>query len=177
MSPGQIEAFKETRLSSLKASGYPVLGLLPRDRALATVTLGELVKLLGAKPVNEHNGLDHLVENVMVGSHGIDPGIYYYGQREKKVVIVRSDRPDMQLAALRTPTLALILAGERRTYDEVLFHAEQNKIPIFSLPGKTLDAVEKMGDVLKPTPFRQVKKVEIVEQLLRENCDLRDIIS
>lgn len=175
MSSGQIEAFKESMLPSLKGASFRILGFLPRDRALASITLGDLVKGLGAKPVNTFDRMEELVENIMVGSHGIDPGLYYYGQRDKKVVILRSDRPDMQVAALRTPALALFLAGESHTYHEAIFQAEITKVPIFSLPGKCIDVIEKMGDVIKPGPFRQMKKVERIEKLLTEHVDLKII--
>lgn len=176
MSPGQIEAFQETRLPSLKGLSSLILGLLPKDRALASISLGELVKGLGAKAVNAFDGMEELVENIMAGSHGIDPGLYYYGQRDKKVVIIRSDRPDMQIAALRTPTLALLLAGESPIYNEALFQAEIARVPVFTLPGKTVDVIEKLGEVIKPGPFHQMKKVERIEKLLGENVDLKAIV-
>lgn len=173
MSSGQIEAFKESRLPSLKGKSSLILGFLPRNRALASITLAELVKGLGAKPVNAFDGMEELVENTMVGSHGIDPGLYYYDQRDKKVVILRSDRPDMQVAALQTPSLALFLAGESRTYHETLFQAEITKVPIFTLPHTTTDVIDKIGEIIKPGPFHQIKKVDKVEKLLQENIDLK----
>ncbi len=176
MSPGQIEAFREAWLPSLKGAGASILGFLPRDRALAAITLGDLVKGLGAKSVNAFDGVEELVENVMAGSHGIDPGLYYYGQRDKKVVITRSDRPDMQVAALRTPTLALILAGGSQAYHEALSQAEVARVPVFTVPGKTEDVIVKTGELIKQGPFRQVRKVERIEKLLRENVDLRAIV-
>lgn len=176
MSAGQIEAFKEFRQHTLKGTGARILGLLPRDRALASITLGELVNGLEAKSVNAFDGMEELVENIMAGSHGIDPGVYYYGQRDKKVVIARSDRPDMQVAALRTLTLALILAGGSQAYHEALFQAEITRVPVFTVPGKTEDVIEKVGDIIKPGPFHQVKKVARIETLLRENIDLKTVL-
>lgn len=176
MSAAQIEAVKESRLTSLKGTGARIIGFLPRDRALASITLGELVKGLGAKPVNTIDVMEELVENIMAGSHGIDPGIYYYSQRDKKVVVARSDRPDMQVAALRTRTLALILAGGSQAFHEALFQAEITGVPVFTVPGKTEDVIEKMSEIIKPGSFHQVKKVQRIETLLRENIDLPAIL-
>lgn len=172
ISPGQIEAFRETVSSVLKDKSSRILGLLPRDRALSAITLGDLIKGLQAKPLNEFDRMDDLVENIMAGSHGVDPGLYYYSQRDKKVVVLRSDRPDMQIAALRTPTLAMFLSGKGHMYNEALFQAKANNIPVFSVSGSTEEVIEKISQVIKPVPFYGMKKVERIGKLLADNVNL-----
>ena len=45
----------------------------------------------------------------MVGGFGMDPGQYVFNTRNKKAVIVRGDRPDVQMSALETQMSCFIM--------------------------------------------------------------------
>ena len=47
----------------------------------------------------------------MLGAMVVDSGLDYFGRKSNKAAIIQQDRPDMQLAALETPTSCLVLSG------------------------------------------------------------------
>ena len=65
-----------------------------------------------------------------MGGWGLDAGELYFGLRESKAVIVRGDRPDMQMAALTTPTTCMLLTQGIEPIEYVRNEAELEEVPI-----------------------------------------------
>ena len=83
-------------------AGIPVLGEIPEDRALLTITIGEVAAAIQGEILNNAEKSPELVENIMLGAMSVDSGLEYFGRKGNKAVIVKNDRPDLQLAALET---------------------------------------------------------------------------
>ncbi len=149
-------------------AGINILGVLPEDRALFTLTIGELAEHIQGEILNSAEKSAELVENFMLGAMVVDPGPEYFGRKANKVVVVRGERPDMQLAALETSTRCLVLSGNTSPIPDVLYRAEDKKIPIILARGDTTALVMSIEDALGKTRFHQEKKlpklIEIMEQ-------------
>ena len=149
-------------------AGINILGVLPEDRALFTLTIGELAEHVQGEILNCAEKSVELAENFMLGAMVVDPGPEYFGRKDNKVVVVRGERPDMQLAALETSTRCLVLSGNTSPIPDVLNRAEDKKIPVILAKGDTPALVMSIEDALGKTRFHQEKKLpkltEIMEQ-------------
>ena len=120
------------------AAGINVLEVIPEDRVLLAITVGELAENIQGKILNNAEKSAELVENFMLGAMVVDSGLDYFGRKSNKAAVVRQDRPDMQLAALETSTRCLILSGSNQPpIYSVLQKAENQGIPIISTENTT----------------------------------------
>lgn len=154
--------------SEVSKAGINILGVLPEDRALFTLTVGELAEHVHGEILNNAEMSGELVENIMLGAMTVDPGPAYFGRKANKAVIVRGERPDMQLAALETPTRCLVISGDTAPIPSVRYNAEHKKVPIILTRGDVTAAVSSIEDALGKTRFNQESKlprlIEIMEQ-------------
>ena len=152
------------------AAEINILGILPEDRALFTLTIGELVDCIQGEILNSAEKSTELVENFMVGAMYVDSGLEYFGRKRGKAVVVRDDRPDMQLAALETPTKCLVISGDTAPVYSVRYRAEDKGVPIILTKSDTSTILKSIEDTLDKTRFNQEKKLlklaEITEQHL-----------
>jgi len=152
------------------AAAINILGILPEDRALFTLTIGELADYIQGEILNNAEKSVELVENFMVGAMYVDSGLEYFGRKRGKAVVVRDDRPDMQLAALETPTKCLVISGNTAPVYSVRYRAEDKGVPIILTKSDTSTILKSIEDALDKTRFNQEKKLlklaEITEQHL-----------
>lgn len=158
--------------AALQGQGIKVLGILPEDRALFTVSVAELAKHIEGKVLNCQQVTGELVENIMVGAMCIDPGPLYFGRKANKAVVTRGDRPDIQMAALETPTRCVVLSGGTQPMPVVRRRADLKNVALVSVPTDTLSTVAKIEEVFTTARFRQPRKLGRLDALLRENLDL-----
>lgn len=155
--------------------GIKVLGIVPEDRLLVSPSLGELARHLEGEFLLGHQFQNNLVESLMVGTLVVDPGPAYFGRQKNKAVLVRGDRPDMQLAALDTSVCGLFLTEGKAPLREVLYKAEDRGVPVVSVKKNTLASMEALEAVLAQTRCRQEAKVARMRELLAEHLDLTSL--
>jgi len=152
----------------LGEGGINILGVLPEDRALFTLTIGELAERIQGEILSCTEKSVELAENFMLGAMGVDPGPEYFGRKANKVVVVRGERPDMQLAALETSTRCLVLSGGTAPIPAVLSRAEDKEVPIILAGSDTTTIATGIEDALGKVRFHQEKKLpkltEVMEQ-------------
>jgi len=114
----------------------------------------------------------------MLGAMIVDSGLEYFGRKTNKAAIVRQDRPDMQLAALETPTRCLVLTGSQQppVYN-VRQRAESRGIPIITTAAATGDIVAGIEDSLAKARLNQAKKLDRLAELVKQNLDMKAVIS
>jgi uncharacterized protein len=173
--PRRMESVKSTLVPSLEQSGVEVLGTLPEDRALLTISVGELVEHLEGSILNSPQSSENLVESIMVGAMSPDPAVSYLSLKSNKAVITRGDRPDIQLAALTTSTSCLILTGDIKPLPNVLGRAKEINVPIVIVKEGTARTMDAIEGVLDKEKFSHVKKVERLEQLLGQYFNFKPI--
>lgn len=156
-------------------SGTRLLGVLPEERWLLSVSVAELAEHLGAEVLCCREGLAELAENVMLGPMLVGSGKDYFDRKDSKVVISRSERPDMQLAALATSTRALVLSGEARPSPQVLFMAEEKGVPVLATPHGTEAVVSKVEEAMERARFRQENKLERLQASLARHLSLVEL--
>ena len=157
-------------------AGIGVLGVLPEDRSLFTLTVGELADSIQGKILNSAEKSTELVADIMLGAMVVDSGLEYFGRQANKAAIVRSDRSDMQLAALETSTRCLVISGgtEPPIYS-VLYKAENRGVPIILTESNTEDVVTGIEGALGKTRFNQEKKLPKLAEIMQQHLDFQAI--
>ena len=168
----QGTAYKSTLAPAMEARGLVRLGAIPEDRRLLGVTVGELVAQLDGKYLNGSEPGDGLVEHVLVGGLGLDSGEAYFGLRQNKAVVIRGDRPDIQMAALATPTACMLLANGIEPIEYVLNEAELEEVPLISVQPDTLTTMELMKGLSDRARFDHPAKLERFVELMNEHVDI-----
>jgi len=165
----RVEQVYKELSAQLSKAGIDVLGVIPEDRVLFSLTIGELAEHIQGEILNHADKSAEVVENLMLGAMTVDPGPDYFGRKANKAVVVRGERPDMQLAALETSTRCLVLSGGVSPIHTVLCRAEDKGIPIILTKGDATSVVNSIELALGKTRFNQEKKLprlaEIMEQL------------
>ena len=91
-------------------------------------------------------------------------------------MVVRGERPDIQLAALQTETTrAMILTKGVRPVEYVYYEAEQVGIPLIIVDGSTHDVTEKLENLQEKIEFNHPEKLGHMINLLEENIDVDTI--
>ena len=159
----------------LEAKGLKLLGALREDRRMRAVTLKQVAEQLNAHWVTGHGKDDELVESLLIGGNIMDSGTTYFGRRDKQLVIVRGDRPDIQLAALSTPTTALVLTGGHEPIEYVYHQAQQQDVPVLVTESDTLSTAATLHSISDQAEIHHPLKLERFGQLLEEQADLEAI--
>ncbi len=156
---------------ALVAAGLPVLAVLPEDRTLYAPTVADLIEALEAEVILGEPDLDQAIEHVLVNPVSADPGQPYYARRRHKAVITRSDKTDLQLAALQTQTDLLILTGGVPPSPYTIDRAAGEEVPLLLTRVGTREAVSRLEDVYARSRFAGEAKLERMRALLEAEAD------
>jgi BioD-like phosphotransacetylase family protein len=159
----------------LQEKGINVLGILPIRPRLCALSVGELIDLLQAQVLTENLNLDALAEAFTVGAMTVDAALSRFRRQQNKAVITGGDRADIQLAALETSTVVMILTGNLHPSPVVIHQAENLGVPILLVKGNTMETVEVIERAYGKTRLGQPEKLETFMHLLEENVAL-DVI-
>jgi BioD-like phosphotransacetylase family protein len=171
----QMRFARQVARPLLEAREIPVLGVLPEERLLSSVSVRELVEQLGGETLCCQEGLDDLVEYLMVGAMTAETAITYFRQRPNKAVITGGDRTDVMFAALETSTQCLILTGNRSPMPEVLSRAREVRVPIVVVEQDTLSTVRSAERIFGRTFVRHGRKVAHFNTILQERFDFAQL--
>lgn len=168
---GRIAFVEESVIPFLKKADIASLAVLPQERMLLSISVGELAEALGGEILNSPERNDELVENLMVGAMSVDSALSYFRRKPNKAVFTGGDRPDIQLAALETSTKCLILTGNLQPNPIILARAEEMEVPMVLVKHDTLSAVEITEQFFGRIRFHQPKKIKRFVGLLAERFD------
>ena len=155
----------------LEKRGLPVLGTIPHDKLLNSVSVRELARKLKAKILCRPDRLDLMVENLTIGAMNVNSALEYFRQRNNMVVVTGGDRTDLQMAALETATNCLILTGHTAPLPLILSRAEDSEIPILAVDSDTLTIVEIVDAAFGRVPISEPIKVKRTIELMSEHFD------
>ncbi len=158
-----------------RAGGAAVLGVLPEDRVLFGLTVGEIASRLEGEILNDAAKSGGVVESFMLGAMVVDSGPDYFGRRANKAAVLRGDRPDMQLAALETSTRCLVLSGGVAPTYPVLTSAREKGIPIILARGDTGSVVDTIEIALGKPRFNQSRKLPRLLQIMEKHFDFKAV--
>lgn len=176
--PGeQLESVSETVKPYLEARGIPVLGILPRNNLLRSVSVAELVHRLDAEVLCRPDRLDLMVESLVIGAMNVNSALKYFRKGQNMAVVTGGDRADIQLAALETSTQCLILTGHLPPSPQILSRAEDLEVPILSVDLDTLTTVEIIDQTFGQVRLHEPVKVQCVQELMTQHFDIERLMA
>jgi BioD-like phosphotransacetylase family protein len=165
------KAVDEYVMPFLKRKGVDIIGVLPYDSVVGSITVEELNDMLGGKILCGHEKVGKLVEHFLIGAMQVDKAIEYFKRTRNNAVIVGGDRSDIQLTAIESGTECLILTGELYPSEIIIARAEQNNIPIMVVRDDTYSVAKKLERLSVRLRLRDKSKVESGMKLVTENVD------
>ena len=149
------------------------LGVVPEDRILMALTVAELGELLQGRILFNADKSGELVENYMLGALTFDSGEEYFNRKDNKAVILRSDRPDMQMAALQTSLRCLVLSGKAEPVPAVVQQIKRKKVPLIAAGGDVPGLVDSLSQAMAASRFREGKKLAPLLEIFRQSFNLK----
>lgn len=149
-----------------------LLGAIPSDRVMASVSVGDVAQGLSGAWVLGEEKAGALIENFLIGGNIMDGGDTYYGRHPNKGVLVRGDRPDIHLACLHTETACLLLTGGFEPNQYVYHEAEEREVPLLVMANETIACAELLDELLLAAPVHHPDKTRRFRELLRSHVDL-----
>jgi BioD-like phosphotransacetylase family protein len=173
----RLDEVRNTAATRCNDAGVRLLGVIPESRTLLAVSVQELAERVRGTIISDADKADGLVENFMLGAMVVGSGVDYFGLMERKAAIVRQDRPDMQLAALDTPSACLVLGGstEPPLYN-VLERSRLKGIPVISTATPVSDIAETLDELLLGGRMNQEKKLPRLAELVKESLDISTLV-
>lgn len=156
--------------------GAKALGVVPEDRLMLSVSLNQVAEALNGSWIWGEEQGESLVERYLIGGNFMDSGDNYFNRMDNKAVIVRGDRPDIQLSALTGPVTGMINTGGHKPVEYLLHEVEQLDVPLMVTPHRTAAAVEALGGALNDANPYHPRKVARFLQLLRTHCNIDAVL-
>ncbi|HLZ10099.1 MAG TPA: DRTGG domain-containing protein [Chloroflexota bacterium] len=160
---------------SLNMAGLTVIGVVPQDRALLGLSVGDLARSLGADVLCARDALDEPVEGVMISAMSDEGAEHYFQRLRRKAVIAGGDRPDIHMPALATDTTCIVLTEGYDPDPTVLKTADEQSIPLLKVSPSTVETLDHVSDALVAARFRQTFKVARAVTLFGSNVGEADL--
>ncbi len=171
----QLKRVQDEASAQSAKAGISLLGVIPEDRTLSALTVAEVADCIGGEILNNAEKSGELVENYMLGAMVVDSGLTYFGRKNNKAAIIRSERPDMQLAALETSTRCLVLSGKEPPIYGVREKAESKGIPIILTENDINSIVANIEHALAKTRFNQENKLPRLIGIIQQHLNLQAV--
>ncbi|MFC1905631.1 AAA family ATPase [Chloroflexota bacterium] len=173
----KIEAVKQNIIDSFQKVGIKILGIIPEVKSLQGISIEELAQALNGDIITCPENKGDLIENFMLGAMTLDSGVDYFSRKKDKVAIIRGERPDMQLAALQTPTKCLVLTDNVKPLATVVFESESKHVPLVVAPKDTTGTITDIELALTHSSFHNPQKLKALESILDKYVDLKSLTS
>jgi len=167
----QMELTKTQIKPFLEKQGIDVLGMLPHNDLLRSVSVGELVRRLDAEVLCRPDRMELMVESLKIGAMNVNSALEYFRRAHNMAVVTGGDRTDIQVAALETSTQCLILTGHLPPTDTILSRAEDLEVPILSVDLDTLTTVEIIDKAFGQARLHEPIKVQEICQMMVTHFD------
>lgn len=170
-----FEFVEEYARPFLEKEGITVHGALPSVPRISALSVGELTELLQAEVLTKSMDPDQLVETFTVGAMTAEAALSRFRRYQNKAVITGGDRTDIQLAALETSTVVLILTGNLHPSPLIIQQAETLGVPILLVNENTMETVDCIERIHGKTRLGQPEKLHAFMQLMIENIDIKSL--
>lgn len=139
--------------AAYEAAGVKLLAVVPEDALLASPSIGVVAEAIAEDSQYVEENRDHPLDRPVVASIAADPGQTYFVRTDATTVIVRSDKPDLQLAAINAGASCLIVTGEMPVLSYVLQRVADDEIPLIRTKLNTKETIGAIEELFASRPF------------------------
>ena len=159
----------------LKKNGVSFLGSVPEDRTMMALTVDQIANNLDGQWIIGQNRSNDLVEHFLIGGNVMDWGVDYFHRKKNKAVVVRGNRPDLQLAALSTHSSCLLLTDGSPPTEYVIHEARTRDVPLIKVNMDTITAADALGNLVSLATTHHPRKLERFVELSNHHIDFDKI--
>jgi hypothetical protein len=145
--------------------GVPMVALR-EDRALAGFSVSEAKSVLNAEVLVPGDDGDPTCDHLVISPIASDAGQPYFRRFGSKAVVVRFDKTDMHLAAMKAEPECLILTGGRRPSEYLFDAATASGTPVLLSRTDTENTVIALEGIFDRTRFQGERKLNRMCELL-----------
>lgn len=138
---------------------------IPIDRTLAGFDMEDIQRILAAEVLVEGEAPDTTCDHLVIAPIGSDAGEPYFRRFSTFACIVRFDRTDMHLAAIKGGASFLVLTGGRRPMDYLFDVANAQGVPVLLSMNDTENTVIALEGVFDQTRFHGLRKTDRMVEL------------
>jgi BioD-like phosphotransacetylase family protein len=160
----------------LEKNGIRVLGMIPEDKMLSTLTVREIYEVIGGKVLAGKDGMDNIVETVLVGAMTPESALRYFRKAKNEIIITGGDRTDIIFAALEVGASGLILTGNLYPSVKIFPRADDLSVPIILVPYDTYTTLQQVQRIVGKIKPEDKKRIDHAQKLVKENIDWKEII-
>jgi len=175
--PHFVNFVKERVVPYFEKRDIKVLGVIPQNKALMSVTAAEIAEALHGQVLAGKANLNVSVNGIVVGAMSLENAIKVFRRKPKRAVITAGDRADTQMAALEAKSSCVLLSGNLYPEAPVLGRAEELGIPVILFPDDTMTLVDKMEALLRSVRIKNPEKIEVMKNMFSEDVDMESIIN
>jgi hypothetical protein len=146
-------------------NGAPVI-VLAEDRSLAGFSVDEACRAIDAEVLVPGDGMRSTCDYLVVAPIASDAGQPYFRRFQTKAVVVRFDKTDQHLAAMRAEPECLILTGGQKPSGYVYDAAAANGVPVLLSRTDTENTVAALEGIFDHTRFQGERKLDRMAALL-----------
>ncbi|MEM0313315.1 MAG: phosphotransacetylase family protein [Candidatus Bathyarchaeia archaeon] len=176
ISPDRVYDVKDKIKPFIERQGLNVLGLIPEEAKLSALTAGEVCDFLGGKVLAGLEGLENIVETILIGAMTPESAAKHFQKAKNELVVTGGDRNDIILTALETGASAIILTGNLYPSVKVLPRADELKIPLILVPYDTYTTLQHINKVIGRVKPKDIRRIEIAAELIKKNVDWKQIL-
>lgn len=159
----------------LQRNGMKVLGVIPHDDLLGSVTIRELAEAVAGKVLCAEDRIDELVESFQIGAMDAPSARKHLRKIKNNALITGGQRTEMIMAALDTPTKCMILTGGHIPSQQVIASADRAGVPLISVRANTLAATEKVERIMGTVRLEEKEKIDRARKLLDDWFNYGDL--
>jgi len=173
---GMTERVKHLVKPLLERKGIKVSGMLPEDNLLSAITVREIYESIGGSILAGRDGMDKLVETVLVGAMTPESAMRYFQKAKNELVITGGDRTDIIFAALEAGARAVILTGNLYPSVKIFPRADDLAVPLILVPYDTYTALRMVQGIVGKIKPNDQRRIEIAKKLVKENTEWKQIL-
>ncbi len=173
---GSLSYVTHTLVPALERIGVAVFGVVPEDRTLRSVSVGQVAGYLDGRILCAEDQGSALLEHVVVGAMSVEAALDHLARRERTALVTGGDRTDLLTAALNSPEVtqtiaAFILTGDLYPSPRVLALAGAQGLPVVLVRHDTRTATDLLDKVFGRVRFAQTRKIERFTAIMTERFD------
>ena len=167
----RIGELSRHQVPAVNSVGVKVLGAIPEHRTMGSVTLRQIADHLDGSWLEDPRDLDISISHFLIGGNIMDSGPNYFGRYPDQAVIVRAERPDIQMASLGGDTKCLILTGGGHPTEYVQVEAVKHQVPLFISSADTESTVAALNDLFSGSYPLDFQKLDSFKHLVVQYLD------
>ena len=164
------------KIPKYRKQNLDILAEIPEIRTLSAISVNQIQNYLNGEYIVQTNE-NNLIENFLIGTPAMDSGKEYYKSQTNPAVIVRADRPDIQMAAIYQDVSCLIVTGDSIPADYSIYEAQEREIPIIAVKSNTIETAKNINKILNISNPYHNQKIKKLSTLISDQIDIKQLIS